>query len=115
MLPPLKKRQKRPRYDPCLRSKEHLAWVRQHGCVVKGCQNQFDRIDPCHVKTGAPIAIGRKVDDSRTVSMCRSHHREQHNIGERAFMEKYGLDLVALAEEFASLSPALKKLRLQSA
>ena len=48
---------------------------------------------------------GIKPSDRWVVSLCRAHHAEQHGIGERAFEGRYGLELVALAEEFARGSP----------
>jgi hypothetical protein len=33
------------------------------------------------------------------------HHGEQHRVGTRAFNNKYGIDLWALAAEFARRSP----------
>jgi hypothetical protein len=38
-------------------------------------------------------------------------HAEQHRIGEIAFEKRHGLDLVALAQEFARRSPHWSKLR----
>jgi len=51
-----------------------------------------------------------KPSDKWAVSLCIYHHREQHQIGERAFEEKYSLDLVTLAGEFARRSPLSHKL-----
>ena len=39
------------------------------------------------------------------VSLCRLHHDEQHRLGADAFGKKYGIDLWALAAEFARRSP----------
>jgi hypothetical protein len=51
-----------------------------------------------------------KPSDRWVISLCQSHHREQHEIGERAFEEKHSLSLKALAEEFARQSPFRSKL-----
>ena len=40
--------------------------------------------------------------------MCWEHHREQHDIGQPAFERRYGLDLFALAAEFARYSADIK-------
>jgi hypothetical protein len=45
------------------------------------------------------------------VSLCRDHHAEQHAISERAFEQRYRLDLLALAEEFARRSPHGRQLQ----
>ena len=39
------------------------------------------------------------------ISLCRTHHDEQHRIGADAFGDKYQIDLWALAAEFARKSP----------
>lgn len=111
MLP--KREFRKRKRDTRLRCPQHLQFVRTYGCVVRDCRNVEDRIDAAHVKTGTLIALGRKSGDDCCVSMCRTHHREQHAIGEAAFMAKYGLDLPALAAEFAAASPALRRVRQQ--
>ncbi|QGN56544.1 hypothetical protein GKE62_17800 [Novosphingobium sp. Gsoil 351] len=58
-----------------------------------------------HVRTGTDGGIALKPSDRWTISLCRAHHAEQHQIGEPAFEIRYGLDLVALAEVFARRSP----------
>ncbi len=52
--------------------------------------------------------------DSGGVSLCTSHHHEQHAIGIETFQRRHGIDLSAIAAEFARLSPD-KALRLQRA
>lgn len=49
--------------------------------------------------------MGRKPSDWFTVSLCRDHHAEQHNIGEGSFASRHGLNLFALRDEFAKASP----------
>jgi len=56
------------------------------------------------------IGEGRKPSDKWTISLCRSHHLEQHEIGEPAFEAKYELTLRELAKEFANMSPYRRKL-----
>jgi len=46
-----------------------------------------------------------KPSDKWTVSLCRLHHLEQHEIGETAFQAKHEVDLIELANEFALRSP----------
>jgi len=54
--------------------------------------------------------MGLKPPDKFTAPLCADHHREQHQIGHRAFDAKYGLDLRALAEELSAMSPCVKEL-----
>jgi len=86
----------------------HRAWVRRHRCSVRGCSRT--PIECAHVRRGADGGAGMKPSDKWAVSLCIYHHREQHQIGERAFEEKYSLDLVTLAGEFARRSPLSHKL-----
>jgi hypothetical protein len=55
-----------------------------------------------------------KPSDKWAISLCAHHHREQHQIGERAFEAKYSIDLLMLAAEFARRSPHLRRLNRQS-
>jgi hypothetical protein len=81
----------------------HRAWVRRHHCSVPGCM--LLPIECAHVRFGTDGGTGLKPSDRHTISLCRSHHAEQHRIGERAFARKYQVDLAALAAEFARVSP----------
>lgn len=51
-----------------------------------------------------------KPSDAFCWAACRDHHNEQHQIGERAFAEKYGLDLLELCKLFYRKSPHRNKL-----
>jgi hypothetical protein len=63
--------------------------------------------------------MGQKPHDAFGISLCRVHHIEQHNIGVDAFGKKYGIDLWAMAAEFAERSPDAEmrssKMRCESA
>jgi hypothetical protein len=97
----------RPRRTAHLRSfPAHRAWVRRHHCSVPGCMNL--PIECAHVRRSTDGGKGLKPSDRWTLSLCRSHHAEQHRIGEAAFEKRYGLDLLALATEFARRSPHRK-------
>ena len=96
--------------DSALRCPQHRQWIRTFACCVPEC-NSESRIDACHVRNGSHAGMGRKPGDDMLISMCRDHHREQHQIGEAEFERRYGLNLTDLAREFASTSPPLKRLR----
>ncbi len=100
----------RPRRKPDTRScPAHRAWVRRHACCVPGCAEL--PIECAHVRTGTDGGTALKPSDRWTVSLCRSHHAEQHRIGEPAFEKRYAIDLRALAETFARVSPHWRKVR----
>jgi hypothetical protein len=86
----------------------HRAWIRRHRCSVVGCEQL--PIECAHVRKGTDGGQGLKPSDKWTISLCRDHHAEQHRIGETAFEKRHGLDLFALAEEFARRSPHWSKL-----
>lgn len=77
-----------------LRSPKHRAWVRKHQCAVGNAICDW-RIDAHHVKTR-----GAGGGDEWCVSLCRYHHQAFHNLGRHT-----GVDLFALAQEFAQGSP----------
>ena len=100
-LPPRLVRERR---STLLRScPAHRAWVRKHRCSVPGCH--AGPIECAHVRSGTDGGCALKPSDCWTISLCRLHHAEQHWIGEAAFEIRYGLDLVALAQEFSVRSP----------
>jgi hypothetical protein len=99
----------RPKLSAALRScPAHRAWVRRHRCCVPACDQS--PIECAHVRIGNDGGMALKPSDRWTVSLCHHHHAEQHRIGEAAFEQRYGIDLAALAETFASRSPHRDKL-----
>jgi hypothetical protein len=84
----------------------HRAWVRRHRCSVVGCRNL--PIECAHLRSGTDGGVGLKPSDKWTISLCQTHHIEQHEIGEPAFERRYDLNLMQLASEFARRSPYLR-------
>lgn len=92
------------KHDP-KRNPRHLAWIRTLPCAVPGC---LLKAQAAHVRApGTGGGMGMKPPDLWCVGLCAAHHREQHLIGHRAFDAKYGINLRAIAEELARLSPYL--------
>jgi hypothetical protein len=81
----------------------HRRWVKLHGCCVPDCPALS--VDFAHLRSAANAGIGQVPHDIFGVSLCRTHHDEQHRIGAEAFGDKYRIDLWALAAEFARKSP----------
>jgi hypothetical protein len=81
----------------------HRAWVRKHHCSVRGCTRI--PIECAHIRTGTDGGLGLKPSDRWCISLCAWHHAEQHRIGEQRFGDKYDLDLLTLASEFARRTP----------
>jgi hypothetical protein len=85
----------------------HRAWIRGHACSVPGCS--ANDIECAHVRNGTDGGVSLKPSDWWTISLCGVHHFEQHQIGEEAFEQRYGLDLQKLAQQFAQRSPHRKR------
>lgn len=94
---------KSPKRSSRWRSISHCNFVRSHNCVVPGCDGR--PIEVAHVRNGSGAGMGQKPDDFHTISLCQGHHDTQHQIGEISFAKRYGIDLHALADEFAKASP----------
>lgn len=107
-----KRRKRNSGRDGRIRCPAHLAWVRGFECCAKvywsSCAGP---IEAAHVRTGTDGGMGMKPSDNWAISLCRAHHRLQHSIGEANFEREYGIDMKALAQEFAARSPALRKAR----
>ena len=88
----------------------HRAWVRRHHCCVPGCDKL--PIECAHVHRNTDGGMGLKPSDRWTISLCRGHHIEQHQMGEQAFETRHGIDMRELASEFARRSPHRRKLSL---
>jgi hypothetical protein len=100
----LPQRIERSRKEPDSRTcPAHRAWVRSHHCCVPGCRQV--PIECAHVRSGTDGGIGLKPSDRWTISLCVSHHAEQHRVGEAGFQRLYGMDLRELAALFAKQSP----------
>ena len=100
----LPKRRERPKRSRGERGcPAHRAWVRRHHCCVPGCEKL--PIECAHVRSGTDGGTGLKPSDRWAVSLCRDHHREQHQVGEAEFERKYAINLYDLACEFARRSP----------
>jgi hypothetical protein len=80
-----------------------LEWVRTQLCAVIGCGVR--QCDPAHVRRGTDGGTGVKPGDNWVNPLCRTHHHEQHQVGEPAFERRHGLDLKALAAKTWGRSP----------
>jgi hypothetical protein len=89
----------------------HCNFVRSHNCCVPGCDGR--PIEVAHIRSGSDAGMGRKPSDWFTVSLCRDHHSEQHRVGEGPFARHHGIDLHALAAEFAAQSPRVATIRIE--
>lgn len=109
MLPRRKPSLKSGRENAGKRSPGHCNFVRSHMCSVPGCDEV--PIEVAHVRTGTGGGMAVKPSDRWTISLCRSHHTRQHSLGEASFERETGINMKALAEEFARKSPHWPKLR----
>lgn len=101
MLPARRKKNSH-RADERRRFPGHRAWVRGHHCCACGTGAG---IQCAHVRDGTDGGTGMKPSDWWTISLCADCHRQQHEIGEKAFEAIWGINMKALAAEFARKSP----------
>lgn len=92
-----------PKEPPRKRSKAHLAFVREHPCLV--CKRTPS--DAHHLKFARPRSLGRKVSDEFTVPLCRSHHQALHRLSsERAWWVDMQISPLPVASGLWAASPA---------
>lgn len=89
------------------RSPAHRKWVAGHACSACGSQSA---IECAHVRNGTDGGAGIKPSDKWTISLCKTCHARQHQIGETSFEHAWGIDLKAMAEAFYKASPHRSKL-----
>jgi hypothetical protein len=104
MLPPRRKRPKLGlRVPPQRVWPKHRRWVKSHGCCVPDCNAAI--VDFAHLRSASKAGKSQTPHDAFGVSLCRTHHIEQHSLGEETFGRRFGIDLRALAAEFVRRSP----------
>ena len=73
---------------------DFIEFVKEHKCCVLGCKAL--NVDADHLKT---IGMGRDrkkpelIEHYSCIPLCRKHHTERHQIGNRKFEEKYDTNL----------------------
>lgn len=92
-----------------LRCIPHLQFVRGFECCASGHGNCAGKIEAMHVRCGTDGRMGEKPGDNFSIPGCSAHHREQHQIGEKTFAAKYGIDLLAIANKLWQISPHRRK------
>lgn len=60
------------------RDKAHLRFVASQPCLICGRSPS----DAHHLRYVQPRAMGRKTSDEFTVPLCRTHHRDNHRVGD---------------------------------
>jgi hypothetical protein len=60
------------------RDKTHLRFVALQPCLLCGRSPS----DAHHLRFGQPRAMGRKNSDEFVVPLCRTHHRQNHQVGD---------------------------------
>ena len=87
------------------RDKSHLRFVALQPCLVCGRTPS----DPHHLRFAQPRALGRKTSDEYVVPLCRTHHRQNHQVGdERAWWSAIAIDPLLTAERLWQISRGMK-------
>jgi hypothetical protein len=83
------------------RDKTHLRFVALQPCLLCGRNPS----DPHHLRFAQPRAMGRKSSDEFVVPLCRTHHRQNHQIGdELSWWKQSGIDPLPVARRFWEMS-----------
>ncbi len=80
-----------------VRSKSHLARVREQPCLICG----RDGVEAHHARVG-DRTMGVRKDDTRAVPLCPSHHAELHKGLEEAFWDRHSIDPLAWCRRFTA-------------
>lgn len=92
-----------PKEPPRKRNQLHLAFVREHPCLV--CKQS--PADAHHLKFAQPRTLSRKVSDEFTVPLCRLHHEALHRYGnEKAWWANVQISPLPVARELWAASTA---------
>jgi hypothetical protein len=87
-----------------LRDKVHLRFVASQPCLI--CERRPS--DPHHLRFAQPRAMGRKNSDEFVVPLCRTCHRQNHQVGdERSWWKATTLDPLEVAERLWKTSRGL--------
>lgn len=62
-------------------------------------------IECAHVSFAWSRGVGMKSNDGMCIALCKPHHREQTQSGQRPFEMKYKISMENLAREFFQRSP----------
>jgi hypothetical protein len=83
------------------RDKTHLRFVALQPCLLCGRSPS----DPHHLRFAQPGAMGRKTSDEFVVPLCRTHHRQNHQVGdELSWWKLSGIDPLPVARRFWEMS-----------
>ena len=93
------------REAPQLRSDPHLKFIRGFECSVSHSGGCSGRIEAAHVRTNTDGGMGVKPSDCYCLPLCSEHHREQHDIGERAFDALHKISMRKIADALWLKSP----------
>jgi hypothetical protein len=84
-----------------LRDKAHLRFVASQPCLI--CERTPS--DPHHLRFAQPRAMGRKTSDEFVVPLCRSCHRQNHEVGdEREWWKTTASNPLEVAERLWKIS-----------
>ena len=67
-----------------MKDEKHLAHIRTLPCLICEMSSEVH-----HVRTYWNAGMGMKPPDRMTLPLCRKHHRQLHDGGERRFWDKH--------------------------
>jgi len=77
-----------------IRDRHHIRQLMRQPCLICGRRPS----DPHHLRFAQSRALSRMVSDEFTVPLCRTHHREIHDCGDKGgWWQNSGIDPLAAA------------------
>lgn len=70
-------------------TKDYIKYIKSHYCIICG----KSPVDPDHLEHLGMGGSGKNSKDWSCLPICRIHHRERHDIGNKRFEEKYNINL----------------------
>lgn len=94
---PIPRKRAKPRRGP-LRDPGYLAFLREEGAcaVALGFTGRWTH-GPCEAAHRPVNGMRSKGPDNEAIPLCSEHHREQHQLGWRAFEDKHRINRAGIA------------------
>jgi len=84
-IPKVNKKRRKERFERDFGTSERVLAIKAMDCSVSGCVNR-DIVNAHLISRGS----GGSYED--IIPLCNFHHNEEHSIGTKSFLTKYGLD-----------------------
>ena len=91
------------------RDEAYLEFIRTHPCCICGGYHEDGKVDAHHLQRSG-VAV--KGPDYSTIPLCRIHHGEYHQIGQKRFEQRYLINLYVVV--LALLAEYIGKIKAEN-